>query len=773
MSADAYTVVGGGAIGGTLAHSLARAGHPVTVIDSDADHVAAMRERGLKVDHGHGRFAAARVTAATPGEFDGPLERVLLAVKAQATRSAMDWIAPRLAPDGYVVSVQNGFNEPVIASYVGEKRTLAAFVNIFADLTAPGVVRDGGPGAFVIGEPGGAPVSERVRRLVDDLQAWGPARASDNVEGYLWAKAGFGAMLAATALADASMADLIDRHREAMYAVVGEVFDVAEAAGMRLEPFDAFEARAFQRGRPAHVRDSATDRLTAWLRTQPKDRSGIWRDLAVRRRPVEVTTHYTTVFEEAERAGIETPVLRAVIGGLRELEADPAGMSEERLDELDRLAARHAERAGEEAPGTPGEAAGAAHSGCASSAGSGLPSRPVLGGVQAQAVQAWLEEHREAMVDDLAAYTAQGSSSDDPAELERCLEWLREWLDDALGAPGVRGVGEELLQRDTRGDVLVRRYPATGGTDEEQSGNAPVLLLAHYDTVWSTGTLEGWPFRRDGDVCTGPGVFDMKAGLVQAVWALKALDALGLPRPACTLVLNGDEETGSLASSEAIVSEALGSRAAFVFEASADGAVKTSRKGVGLFRLTVEGVEAHAGLDPTAGASAIEEAAHQVLDLGALSRPSAGTTVNVGVLHAGTRSNVTAGRAVADIDVRVASEPERQRIDEALAGISPVNPRTEVKVTGEWNRPVFERTPGVARLYSLARDCAAPLDLDLRECAVGGASDGNFVLAAGVPVLDGLGAVGAGAHARDEHATVSGMTQRAALAASLLAAFTE
>jgi glutamate carboxypeptidase len=379
------------------------------------------------------------------------------------------------------------------------------------------------------------------------------------------------------------------------------------------------------------------------------------------------------------------------------------------------------------------------------------------------------------MVADLAEYTAHGSSSDDPAELSSCLGWLRGWLDESLGAPGTSGITEELMPRESSGDILVRRYPASADVTGAGAGAAerPVLLLGHYDTVWPTGTLTSWPFQREGDRVSGPGVFDMKAGLVQAVWALKALDALGLPRPACTLMLNGDEETGSLASSDAIVAEAAGSRAALVFEAAADGAVKTARKGVGLFRLTVDGVEAHAGLDPTAGASAIEEAAHQVLRLGALSDPAAGTTVNVGVLHGGTRSNVTAGHAVAELDVRVASAVEQKRIGAALSDTSPVNPRTSVAVTGDWNRPVFERTPEVARLYGLARACATPLGLDLPETSVGGASDGNFVLAAGVPVLDGLGAVGAGAHARSEHVTVSGMTQRAALTAGILAAFTE
>lgn len=796
MSGAAYTVVGGGAIGGTIAHALARAGHPVTVVDSDAEHVAAIREHGLTVDHGGGRFAAVRVRAVTPEEFDGlrpedgggdsegggegadadadgRMSRVLLAVKAQATEAAVRWIAPRLAPDGYVVSVQNGFNEALIARHVGAERTVAAFVNIFADVTGPGVVRDGGPGAFVVGEVGGAPVSERVRSLVADLQAWGPALATDNVEGFLWAKAGFGAMLAATSLADDAMADLIDRHREAMYALVDEVFAVAGVLGVRLEPFDAFEALAFRQGTSADVRDAATDRLTAWLRTQPKDRSGIWRDIVVRRRPVEVTTHYASVFERAERAGIATPVLRAVIDGLRELERDPEGMSESRLDELDRLATGP-----DPSPGASAEVAGD-DGGTAAGTPGGLPAGVRLSGDEARSVREWLERHREEMVGDLAAYTARGSSSDDRAALDDCLEWLRGWLDEALGAPGSAGITEERLTRAEAGDVLVRRYPASGteAADDGPAGGPedarPVLLLAHYDTVWPTGTLDEWPFRREGDRISGPGVFDMKAGLVQAVWALRALDALGLPRPACTLLLNGDEETGSLASSEAIVAEASGSRAALVFEAAADGAVKTARKGVGLFRLTVRGVEAHAGLDPAAGASAIQEAAHQVLRLGALSAPDAGTTVNVGVLRGGTRSNVTAGKAVADLDVRVASAAERKRIEAALSAVSPLDPRTEVTVGGEWNRPVFERTPEVARLYGLARACAEPLGLDLRETSVGGASDGNFVLAAGVPVLDGLGAVGAGAHARTEHTSADGMTERAALAAGVLAAFAD
>ncbi|MFE7034841.1 2-dehydropantoate 2-reductase [Streptomyces sp. NPDC057621] len=744
----AYTVVGGGAIGGTLAFALARAGHPVTVVDTDPAHVAAIRARGLVVAHGESRTSVP-VAAATPDEFSGTLGRVLLAVKAQATGTAAAWIAPRLEPDGYVVSLQNGFNEDLIAEHVGARRTVAAFVNIFADVVEPGVVLDGGAGALVVGEVGGAPVSPRVRAVVADLQSWGPAVASDNVEGYLWAKAGFGAMLAATALADAPMADLIDRHRPAMAALTGEIFAVSDRLGITLEAFDAFEPLPFRHGTDPAERDAAFDRLSAWLRTQAKDRSGIWRDLAVRHRPVEVTTHYADVFDHAAREGLPTPLLRTVMDGLRSLEGAPDGMSEARLEELDRLA-------GSAVPGRPDDRNHPAPA--------ALPGRlPEV--EQAAAVRAWLDEHREDMVADLDAYTSQGSASDDLDDLGACLGWLRDWLDQRLGAPDA----EEILPRaEARaGDILVRRYPARDAVAEDAR---PVLLLGHYDTVWPTGTLDDWPFRRDGDHISGPGVFDMKAGLVQAVWALRALDALGLPRPACTLMLNGDEETGSLASHEAIVAESHGSRLAMVFEAAADGAIKTARKGVGLFTLTVTGSEAHAGLDPTAGASAVDELAHQILRLAELRAPDTGTSLNVGVVEGGTRSNVTAGRAVGRIDIRVASAAEQQRIGEALAlaALRPVDPRTRVEITGDWNRPVFERTEQVAALAELTRRCAALLGEDLREASVGGASDGNFVVAAGTPVLDGIGAVGSGAHARSENTSVSGMVARSALAATVL-----
>ena len=327
-----YVIVGAGAIGGTLVHHLARAGHGITVVDADPEHVRAVREHGIVVRRGDERTAAPVAAAFTTDEA-GPerVERVLLAVKAQATDRALDWIAPRLAPDGFVVSLQNGLNEQAIAARVGAERTVGAFVNLFADVVAPGQIRDGGLGALVVGELDGRD-SARVREVVADLQAWGPARATANVPGYLWSKLGFGAMLVATALADAPMAELIDRHRRVMHGLAGEVYAVAAAEDITLEPFDAFDPVPYAGGDDA-AKDAATDALVAWLATQAKDRSGIWRDIAVRRRPTEVPTHYRPVIDRAAARGIAVPGLERLVAQIAQLEAG-AAMSEHRITDL-------------------------------------------------------------------------------------------------------------------------------------------------------------------------------------------------------------------------------------------------------------------------------------------------------------------------------------------------------------------------------------------------------------------------------------------------------
>lgn len=329
-----YTVVGAGAIGGTLAYHLASAGHPITVVDTDRDHVAAIAADGITLMRANQSASVGVQAAITPDGGPDTLGRVLLAVKAQATDKALDWIAPRLADDGFVVSLQNGLNEDTIAARVGAARTVGAFVNLFADVSGPGLIHDGGMGALVVGEMDGT-TSDRVQSVVEDLQVWGPARATTNVAGYLWSKLGFGAMLSATALADAPMADLIDRHRPLMHPLTAEVFMVANALGIALEPFDEFDPAPYA-GNDKAAKDAATDRLVAWLRTQSKDRSGIWRDLAVRRRPTEVPTHYGAVLGAAETTGVQTPLLRGLLKHITKLEGG-AEMSEQRLLELSRL----------------------------------------------------------------------------------------------------------------------------------------------------------------------------------------------------------------------------------------------------------------------------------------------------------------------------------------------------------------------------------------------------------------------------------------------------
>jgi glutamate carboxypeptidase len=373
-------------------------------------------------------------------------------------------------------------------------------------------------------------------------------------------------------------------------------------------------------------------------------------------------------------------------------------------------------------------------------------------------LRGWLAERTAALVEDVVAYVGLETPSDDKALLGAGLAHLERWLGERWGAPATRAHHPS----PDHGDVVVLDYPGTGG---------PLTLLAHYDTVWSAGTLAGWPVRVDGDRITGPGVFDMKAGLVQLVWAVRALRAAGLPTPALRLVLTGDEEVGSPFSRPLIEAAGAGAAAVLVFEASADGAVKTARKGVGLFTVRARGVEAHAGLEPGRGASAIDEIARAVRTLHDATDLAEGTTVNVGVLSGGTRANVVAGAAEAAVDVRVASTAGQDRIDAVLGSLTAHDPRAELTVLGGWNRPVMERTPGIAAVYGLAAGVAQRLGFALGETAVGGASDGNFAAALGVPVLDGLGAVGAGAHARHEHATVSGLVERAALAAGVIAAF--
>lgn len=370
----------------------------------------------------------------------------------------------------------------------------------------------------------------------------------------------------------------------------------------------------------------------------------------------------------------------------------------------------------------------------------------------------WIEERRSEIVADLTDYVSQETPSDDKALLQAGLNWIETWLASRIGDPSCR----RIARNEKHGDTLVLDYPAQDSVEH-------VVVLCHYDTVWPSGTLEEWPPSVDGDRFTGPGAFDMKAGLVQLVWGLKASQAFGLPHPSLSLVLNGDEELGSPVSRSLIEEEVLRGSAVLVFEASAAGAVKTARKGVGKFHVEIRGEEAHAGLNPESGISAIDEISRIVLELHGASDLDRGTTVNVGVLRGGSRANVKAGRATADLDVRVNCDEEARRIEALLAGLAPFNPKARIRVTGSWARPVMRRSDSIAQLFTTAAGAASELGFTLTETAVGGASDGNFAAALGLPVLDGLGAVGGGAHARNEWISINGTLQRTALAAGLLA----
>jgi glutamate carboxypeptidase len=305
-----------------------------------------------------------------------------------------------------------------------------------------------------------------------------------------------------------------------------------------------------------------------------------------------------------------------------------------------------------------------------------------------------------------------------------------------------------------------------GGQDRSEA----FLIIGHTDTVHPRGSLKERPWREQDGRIYGPGIFDMKANCVLALEAIHACATLDLvPRRPVVVLLTCDEETGSRTGRALIEAEARRAESVLVLEPSAPGGrVKTARKGTGMFTMETKGVAAHAGLEPEKGASAILEIARQIESLHSLNDPSRGVSVNVGVVQGGTRSNVVAAEAVAEIDVRYSASEDALRLEEAILGVKAFDERVKLIVTGGINRPPLERTEKVAALYALARRVAASLDFDLGETAVGGASDGNFAAAMNVPILDGLGIDGDGAHAVHEHIIADKIPQRGALLAGLI-----
>ena len=358
------------------------------------------------------------------------------------------------------------------------------------------------------------------------------------------------------------------------------------------------------------------------------------------------------------------------------------------------------------------------------------------------------------MIDTLRHLVSIESPSTDKAAADQCGGALSALLER-------HGGRVTRLPRPSTGDHVLAEFGC---------GRRQVLLLGHFDTVWPLGQLGQMPIVVDGERFHGPGALDMKAGIVIAILAARALTELDLVDGTRTvLLLTSDEETGSHSSRDAIEDEARRSDAVLVLEPGlADGSVKTGRKGVGEFTIDVDGVAAHAGVDPGSGASAIHEAARQVLVLDGLRAPERGLSVNVGVMEGGTRSNVIAAHARLDVDVRISSMDDAARIEHAIRQLRPVDDRTAIRVTGGINRPPMERTPRVAWLFELAKEVASGLGVALTEGSTGGASDGNFTAALGVPTLDGLGGVGDGAHALHEHVLIESLPTRAALVAGLV-----
>jgi glutamate carboxypeptidase len=367
---------------------------------------------------------------------------------------------------------------------------------------------------------------------------------------------------------------------------------------------------------------------------------------------------------------------------------------------------------------------------------------------------AYCEREREwvtAFIESLA--TIESPSSDKTA-----VDRLGAFTADRFDTLGWR---TESLTQPTMGDHL----RLTWGSRDTQ-----VLLLGHIDTVWPIGQLARMPVRHDESRLCGPGVFDMKGGIGVGALAVRALAALGLtPRHRVVWLLTSDEEVGSQSSRALIEDEARRSVAVLVLEPSLPGGgVKTARKGVGEFTIEVQGVSAHAGIEPEKGVNAIVELAHQVLALQRLQDPSRGLTITAGRVEGGTRTNVVPAYGRLELDVRVSTMADARAIEQALYALTPHMPGAALRVSGGINRPPLERSADVVRLYESARTVALALNRDLAEGATGGGSDGNFTAALGVPTLDGLGPLGGGAHALDEHVEVDHLPWRAALIAGLL-----
>ncbi|MER7398372.1 M20 family metallopeptidase [Streptomyces sp. NPDC000151] len=349
----------------------------------------------------------------------------------------------------------------------------------------------------------------------------------------------------------------------------------------------------------------------------------------------------------------------------------------------------------------------------------------------------------DAMLDDLRTLVEVESPSRDLDALTASAKAVASIIESRLG-----------------GQAVLVESEAGPHVHWSAGGDPRVLILGHHDTVFPLGTLARRPFRVEDGHATGPGVFDMLGGLVQAVHGVAALD----DRSGVEILVTADEEVGSGSSRALLEERALACGAVLVLEGAADGgALKTGRKGCGTFQVSVAGRASHAGLEPAAGINALIEASHQVLDIAALGRPDIGTTVTPTVASAGTLDNVVPAEATVIVDVRVESAGEKERVESAFAALEPHLDGAEITVRGAVGRPPMPESAS-AELFALAQQLLPGIE----GTAVGGGSDGNFTAALGVPTLDGLGAVGGGAHADHEYVVIDAMAERANLVADLV-----
>lgn len=359
----------------------------------------------------------------------------------------------------------------------------------------------------------------------------------------------------------------------------------------------------------------------------------------------------------------------------------------------------------------------------------------------------------DAMVADLDSLVTHESPSRSVPELRACASTLAAIFERVTGKPA---------------EIVDSGDPMRGPHVRWQGGVEPkVLILGHYDTVFPKGTIDVRPFRLDNGVATGPGVFDMKAAIIQAVYAISVLD--DHVRSSVEVLFTSDEEIGSASSKELLLERAHSAGNVLVLEPSADGgALKTARKGTGTFELVFTGRASHAGLEPEKGINALVEMAAQIPVIAALAKPEIGTTVTPTVASAGTADNVVPAEARLFVDVRVEASGEKERIENAIAKLTPTVEGCLIDVLGGIGRPPMPASASDS-LFALAQRCAEELGLgQIEGVAVGGGSDGNFTAAAGIPTLDGLGAVGGSAHGEAEHVLVEEMPKRAALLAALM-----